>query len=69
MVAEGSSGSNVSSGRVGAIAGGVVGALLAVAIVVLLILIMVIIAIVLKYRHDCNSFKSTEANTQGMIII
>ena len=55
-----------SSGRVGAIAGGVVGALLA--IVILLILIMVIAVIVLRYRHY-NSLKSREANTQGIIMI
>ena len=63
---EGSSEIRFSSGRVGAIAGGVVGALLAV--VILLILVMVIVVIVLRYRHY-NSLKSREANTQGMILL
>ena len=59
VLVEGVSESSVSSGRAGAIAGGVVGAVLAV-----VILLMVIVVIVV-YRQ----YKSREANTQGMIIL
>ena len=65
-IVEGASESSISSGRVSAIAGGVAGALLAV--VILLILVMVIVMIILKYQHH-KSFKSTEANTQGIIML
>ena len=54
-------GSSISTGRVGvgAIAGGVIGALLAV--LVLLILIMATVVIILKFN-----FKPEEANNSGI---